>query len=568
MHTVRTLLMPRLRSAINKGRETRGWIKLFLFAAAGGVLWLGIFTVCRRVLSYIRGIVDIGDLLALKLLSMAFVVFFSLLIFSSLLASLSKLYLSKDLTLVHALPVRSDRIYLARWIESTFDSSWMVLVYGIPVLVSFGIVFHAGWFFYLQMGLALAPLCIIASAAGAQMVMTVVMMLPAGRIRSILVFLGLLLFVVLYVAFRLLKPERLVDPEAFSSILHYLQNLSAPSSPFLPSTWIFDSMKAALENRIRSSFFHLSILWSGSAFLVFINLITARALYFKGFSKSRTAAFKLLEYQAEWPYRLFSRLSGPTRAFLIKEIKTFWRDQAQWSQLFLISALIVIYLYNFSVLPLEKSPVRTIYLQNILSFLNMALVAFVLIAVAVRFAFTSVSIEGSAFWIVKSYPISIRSFLMIKFMIYLAPLLLLTELLTIATNLLLQASPRMMLLSGLTILGITPGIVALGIGLGSAFPDFSTENPAQIITSFGGVLFMLISTGFIAVILMLEAGSVYIWFMAEIESTPIAVPQLFRIWGSFLIVGMLCVSAVILPLKIGENRLKIKFPEEPPLCNP
>ena len=73
-----------------------------------------------------------------------------------------------------------------------------------------------------------------------------------------------------------------------------------------------------------------------------------------------------------WLYSLsgghfLSFLPSSTRALAVKEIKTFFRDQTQWSQLFLIAALVIIYIYNFKVLPLEKSPIKTVYLQNLLS---------------------------------------------------------------------------------------------------------------------------------------------------------------------------------------------------------
>ena len=127
--------------------------------------------------------------------------------------------------------------------------------------------------------------------------------------------------------------------------------------------------------------------------------------------------------------RLFPFLPRPARAFAVKEIKTFFRDKSQWSQIFLVVGLIAIYLYNFSVFPLEKGMLKMEYLQNLLSFLNMALAAFVLTAVSARFVFPAVSIEGDAFWIVKSSPVTLRGFLWIKFLVYFLPLLFLSELL-------------------------------------------------------------------------------------------------------------------------------------------
>jgi hypothetical protein len=88
-------------------------------------------------------------------------------------------------------------------------------------------------------------------------------------------------------------------------------------------------------------------------------------------------------------------LPGPIHALTVKEVKTFFRDQTQWSQLFLIAALVNIYIYNFKVLPLEKSPIQTVYLQNLLSFLNMGLASFVLIAIGRALPFRRSAPRGS-----------------------------------------------------------------------------------------------------------------------------------------------------------------------------
>ena len=89
---------------------------------------------------------------------------------------------------------------------------------------------------------------------------------------------------------------------------------------------------------------------------------------------------------------------------LEKDIRVFFRDNTQWSQLLLLAALVVVYLYNFSVLPLEKSPIRLEYIRNQLAFLNMGLAGFVLSAISVRFIFPAVSGEGGAFWIIRDIP--------------------------------------------------------------------------------------------------------------------------------------------------------------------
>ena len=323
----------------------------------------------------------------------------------------------------------------------------------------------------------------------------------------------------------------------------------------LPTTWAFDSLKASLTGQAGNVLFHNSLAWSFAGFILFVQLLVARTFYYNGFSKTQAALIRLYETQGQLIYRVFAFLKGPSRAFVIKELKTFWRDQTQWSQLFLIAALIVIYLYNFSALPLDKSPIKTIYLQNLFSFLNMALAAFVLTAITARFAFPSVSIEGSSFWIVRSGPIEISTLLWIKFFIYLTPLIILSEILIVATNILLSVTPFMMILSVITLFLMTPGIISLGIGLGAAYPDFTSENPAQTVTGFGGLMFMIYSAGFIGLVTILQAGPVYSIFMAGLRNQPVTPLQWLWILVSFAIVILVCGLALLLPMRFGIARL-------------
>jgi ABC-2 type transport system permease protein len=384
--------------------------------------------------------------------------------------------------------------------------------------------------------------------------MIAVIFIPANRMKNVFVLLGILLFIVLYIAFRMLKPERFVDPEAFSTVLVYVKSLQTPSTPLLPSTWAFDAVRAALTGNYTEALFHLGLSVGFAGLIIYTAVMIADLIYFKGFSKTQTSAARLFRNRIS-AERLFAFLPGPIRAFTLKEIRTFLRDQAQWSQIFLIGALVVIYIYNFSVLPLDKSPIRTVYLQNLLSFLNMGLALFVLTAVTARFAYPAVSTETNAFWIVRTAPIPIKSYLKIKFFIYFIPLLILTEILIVATNLLLQVTPFMMALSTITVFCIVPGIVCMGIGLGAAYPDFKAENPMQTVTSFGGVLFMILCAGFIALVMILEAGPVQNIFFSDLWRIRLPLTRWLYILVSFAAVFCLCCLAVVIPMRYGERKL-------------
>ncbi|MEW5909885.1 MAG: hypothetical protein AB1659_08810 [Thermodesulfobacteriota bacterium] len=553
------LLTPRLwslkNSILSKNEGNKRILKPILLAGIGALFWSGIFLISIRVLSYFRGIEEIGDLLSVKLLSMMFVIFFSLLIFSGILTHLSKLYLSKDLPLVHSLPVPSHEIFISRWLEGTFDSAWMVLIYALPILISYGIVYQASLLFYAFIPMILFPMIVMASGISAVLVMAAVLLIPASRIRSLFVFFGLSVFIIIYVAFRMLRPERLVDPEAFSTIFVYLNSMRTPASPYLPSTWALDGVMGMLHGNSMDALMNLAISASGAFTIFFFQVILSDRIYFKGLSKAQSG--RELFFKRKNRIRAEIRgFSGPAPAIAVKEIKTFLRDQTQWSQVFLISALVIIYIYNFKVLPLEKSPIQTVYLQNLLSFLNMGLVSFVLIAITARFAYPAVGMEKEAFWLIRSTPICLKSFLWIKFMIYFIPLLVLSEILVVATNILLKVTPFIMWLSAVTVFLMVPGIVSMGIGIGAIYPDFKSENPAQSVTSWGGLVFMMTGAVFVAAVIMLEAGPVYRLFMADLKGHGMN----FIDWAwtaiSFSGVLILSLSAVFFPMHLGGKRLE------------
>lgn len=557
MNEVLTLFKPRIWPLKNRGLSKangKGGARLILLGTFGLLFWCGIFAVSWRVLIYFKGIEDIGDILGYKLLSMMLVVSFALLLFSNILTSLSKLYLSRDLLLVHSLPVSSYKIFITRWVDSTIDSAWMVIIYTMPVLISYGIVYKTGIFYYINTLIAMLCLAAIASAISTLLVMTAVIFIPASRMKSVFILMGILSFVVIYLAIRLSQPELLVDPEVFDTVMVYITSLQTPSSPFLPSSWIYDSIRSALAGATGNSLFFTALSLSFAGMIAFALVLLADAIYFKGFSKTQNAPARLFKSNVIGD-RIFNFLPGPVKSFTVKEIKTFLRDQTQWTQIFLIAALVVIYVYNFKVLPLEKSPIKTVYLQNLFSFLNMGLALFVLTAITARFAYPAVSLEREAFWLVKTSPLSIRTFLWIKFFIYYLPLLILTEVLIAATNILLQVTPFMMILSTLTVFFVVPGIVALGIGLGAAYPDFKAENPTQTITSFGGLVFMIACAGYIGLVVLIEAGPVYNLFMAGIRNKFISLSAWIWIIGSFGLVLVLSLLAIFLPMRFGRRRL-------------
>jgi ABC-2 type transport system permease protein len=244
------------------------------------------------------------------------------------------------------------------------------------------------------------------------------------------------------------------------------------------------------------------------------------------------------------------------RALMIKDIKTFLRDSTQWSQLFLLVALVIVYLYNFKVLPLERSPIPTATLKTAVSFVNLGLAGFVLSAVAMRFAFPAVSLEGKAFWILQTSPISLRLLLWSKFWLNFVPLLLLGEILVFLSNLLLQVPGWMMTLSLVTVLLMALGISAICVGVGALYPKFSYDHAAEIPTSFGGAVCMIFSVAFIGVVVLIEAWPIYLLAMDALHPGTLKLPEVWVIGPSLAAVSALTIIAVAVPVRLGLKSLE------------
>ena len=556
MRIFKLLISPKFVGFRNGLKRSRSNIKLKIVTLTGtGVLfWLVLFVLFYRVLSYFSSQEIMGDILARHLLAMVLLIFFSLLIFSHIVTALSNLYLSQDLELCHSLPATLAEIFLSRSFYTVIDSSWMLLVFGLPVMMAYGFVYHAGPNYYLSLIYVSFPLVIIAASIGIVVIMVLVRFFPAQRARDIIMFLSVILIVVLYLLFRFLRPERLVNPDAFMSIAQYLGALKAPDSPYLPSHWATNLLWSKLTGYTGSQILNHLLLWSTAFAMVVIDIWMAGLIYFSGFSKAQEAkrrsrtGRRILEKMVS----VITRPLGPdTTSLIAKDVRTFFRDNSQWSQLLLLGALVVVYLYNFSVLPLGRSPIKSIYLQNALSFLNIGLAGLVISALSVRFIFPAVSSEGQAFWIILSSPLSPRRFLWSKYFAYLLPMLILAEMLITYTNYLLRVTPFMMALSTVTIFFLVFGIVALGVGLGAVYPNFGHENIAQVATGFGGLVYMIISSVFIALIIMLEAGPVYTILSAHFKGEAITHLQWVWIVCSFILVIFLNIFAVQRPMAAG-----------------
>jgi ABC-2 type transport system permease protein len=525
--------------------------RAMVLGVLGTGFFLAAFAIARRLLMYFMGAEDIGAILAGKVLAMMLLAFSSILLLSNVIGALSSGFLARDLDQIAAAPVSRSALYGSRLIETGVHANWMVMLLLLPLLAAYGVVYQGGVAF---VGFSLAvfvPFFVIPTALGSLLTLVLANVFPARRTRDILSVVTVLAIAALLVMFRMARPEQLVKPEGFENFMDFVAAIDTPSSPWLPSEWASDAMMGYLRGGPITSV--MLRLWGSAIGLVLAGLAAHHLLWARGFSAAQEGAGKRTS-AAIRPVidRLFAWLPPHRRELVLKEMKVFARDTTQWSQLILLFVLLVVYVANVRYLPLTGEGM-TMLLRQLVPFLNLAVAGFVLASIAGRFVFPSVSLEGRALWLLRSSPLAMRDLLWAKFWVGAVPLFLLAIVLVVATNLLLDVSAFVHVVSTSAIACLVFPLTALALSFGAFYPQYDSENAAQIPTSFGGLLFMLSAIVLIAAVAYGTGRPAARWVVAdhfgwEFDSWRLLLP--------FALVVTSCVAFTVLPLRMARRKLE------------
>jgi ABC-2 type transport system permease protein len=551
------VLTPKWRSALARLREEQSGsgARAVLLGLVALVFWLGVFGIAYRVLRYFRGVEDIGNLLAAKVLGVILLAFLSILLLSNIITALSTFFLAKDLDLLVAAPISRSRLYAAKLVETVVHSSWMVALLALPIFTAYGIVYGGGFLFPVVALAAFLPYLVIPAVIGTAFTLVLVNVFPARRTRELLGLVATGAVVIVLAILRFLRPERLAQPEGFRNLVDYLAVLRTPTSPFLPSEWTASIIMNWLL-RVADPW-PIAKLWVTASLAVLLGALLHRRLYHLGFSKAQEGAERKLRRVIRGPVSgILSSVSPSKREFILKDLRLFFRDNTQWSQLILLAVLLLVYLFNIKSLPLHSGEQVPFRLITMISFLNLGLAGFVLAAVAARFIFPGISLEGRQMWLLRSSPLDPKAMLWSKYWIGTVPLLVLALIITVFTNWLLHASVFMMAVAVGTIVLFTLSASALALSFGAIYPQFGSENAAQIPTSFGGLVYMMSTLSLLTAIIMIEATPVmgYLRMNRYGGELQTILPELIA--AAVLVIGI-CLTATFVPLRMAQERIEM-----------
>jgi ABC-2 type transport system permease protein len=481
-----------------------------------------------------------------NLLAMVFLVACVVLFSSSMTAAIGAFFSDLDLDVYHAAPRGKLAIALSRWSKTLAQSAAIVFAFLIPLFIAFAQQYTLPPIFYASAILNLFLLLTVPVSLACITILLLVRWFPVRHVHQIVATIAMLILTTAVVAFRMSRPERFFAEINTDDVVRVLQKIELPSMNVYPSTALAELM----TQRIPFAIAPRIAITAAIFFALFV--VVARFAYFKAFVRARESMAPVAlgsAFATRVIDRALARFDVQTRALVAKEVRTLARDVAQWSQLFLMAALLFIYLYNIRMLPLGGDARATI-----VAYANLGMAGFVIAAICLRFAYPTVSSEGKAFWVVRSAPISYRRFLGVKVAVYSAPLTLLALLLTAFANVILGAGAIVwtFTLIGASLLAVT--LVSLGVGLGALSPNFDAENPLQVGLSLGGFAYMAISLGYVGAIMLLMARPImryvlwkFVGITDEQSVASIVVPIVTAV--------TLSAALMVLPLVAAERRL-------------
>ncbi len=550
------LLLPTFQASLNRSRrrEKGDGVRTLVFGGIALGVAFTLFAVSFWLTWQLSDYEELGEYLLRLGMSWLFLTFLSFLAFSALVTSLSTFFLSEDLKLLLAAPIPETQLFYSRYARTLVQASWMVVAFLTPVLLGIGLARCAPWTYYLTVPLVLVPFVVIPVAFGCVVTLMLVNVFPARRARDILMLTGLLFAVAIVMLLRFIRPERLLSVRSLPDITAFFATLQSPITPLLPSYWAGEATFAPLLNR--TGWLYLAALWTTALASTLIARMAYGAIYFEGFSKSqeaRKARFSRLGFADALARKL--PLAPASRSLLVKDIKIFMRDSTQWSQLLLLVALVAVYLYNFTVLDLDRVPYLGRVVRNAYAFVNLAMASFVLSSIAVRFVFPAVSMESTSFWILRTSPVSMGAFLWSKFTTGFVPVVFFATFLTITANQMLGVHPFLKLLTAVAVIFMSLALVGLAAGLGAQYPRFGAENVNQIAGSYGGIVFMVSAVAFICIEIALLAWPTSIFLFYEFRQQPIPPSRQALMTAIILFAYGLCVAVFRYSMKRGIRAL-------------
>jgi ABC-2 type transport system permease protein len=522
------------------------------------------FLLFSRGFKFVNNFPALGALLLERLFFLLFAFLLVMLLFSNLVIGYGNFFRNRETQHLLSLPIPARIVFQWKFIESTVLASWAFLFLIAPLLVAYGLTRGVPWYYYPMTVVSIALFIVLPGVAGAWVALALARFLDR---RAFQVLAALALVVLLPLLAFWMRPQALPDNFADTRVLSNLDMLLTRTRfaewPWLPSFWLSSTVLQWAEGALASAVFFLLVLLSHVLFFGFISFAAAGKIFYESFAlvQSRESIFVRWGWFQKWRrrnrpfdyrvgpvekvFRFLFHPPGDTLALLVKDARMFWRDTTQWGQTLVLLGLLGVYILN---LRHFSEQFANPFWAHLVCYLNLGACALNLATLTTRFVFPQFSMEGKRLWIIGLSPLGLPQVLRIKFWLASRAALLVSVGLILLSCGMLRIPFGHTLYLGLIIGVMTLALTGLAVGLGALFPNFREENPAKIVSGFGGTLCLLASFLYIVgSVTLLAMGSPWGWHGAT------SIGWILGGWAGF---AMLSVAAGWLPYRLGLRRVE------------
>ncbi len=530
-----------------------------------GSFAVGAFYFSNFITAYLLENVKIGLFLFHRFIGMLLFVFFITINLGNMVVSFSTLYRSPEMNFLLTSPVSYLNIFVIKFLDNFFYSSGTLFMVGFSVLLGYGFYFHLPWHFYLVMMFGVLVPFMFLAACVAVIVLLLVMKL-ASKINFRLLASGIVLLYMcqIYFYFKVSSPVHLVQEvmKYYPNVDLYFGMLDPLAIKVLPNFWVSEIMYFYVTKNFTSVLQYTSLLILSTAGLFVIGLAVANGIFYSTWITSlsiKSLTVRSLELKNTFfSFGKRSYFSSQTEVLLKKELWQFLREPSQWIHFLVMMALLIVFLASVSSLSIKlESPELKAVVYLIVFIFNI----FLINSIALRFGFPMISLEGNAYWSVRSAPIAPSTMYWIKFSIVTIFLTVLSIVIAWLSNIpylyaqkvfnqfpippsLVEPHTSIKILGYYSIVVtpiITATLVSINVGLGSVYSNFIEKNPIRIASSQGATMTFLLSVVYLVIILAVyylpttmmfvsaSKNSSVNWSILKIVFLVITVPSIFII---------------------------------------
>jgi len=498
----------KLRLAVRTVRIflTGSKLRSAVVGCAAVVFWLLMFGMFFDVFHFLGRFPGIADIITNYLFAFFFLALLVMMTISNAIICYISFYRNDEAAFLLAMPIRAESIFTYKGIESILFSAWGMGILVVPMILAYGITQHSPWYFYV-LSLTLALLMMgLPMAGGAVTALLVPLVVPRRRkiVLALFVVAGAGLVILWGFSMLAQRPTRILTETGFK---HIMNRIAFCQHWALPSYWVSEGILASARAVPRRSVFLLLLLLSNVMFLGLATLRLGKALYLRSWASAHQGGQESRPIKADSVLdrvlegALFF-LRGKLRLLVLKDVKTFRRDPAQWSQCLLFFGLLALYILN---LPRFGFAALAPYWHSLVSLLNLGATCLTLSTLTSRFVYPQLSLEGRRIWIIGLVPMRRRTVLWSKFLFAAAGSVLVSGGLIALSDVMLGLASWTIALHMVVVLCVCCGLNGLAVGLGAVYPNMRSDNPSHIVSSFGGTLNLVCSILFILAAVILIA---------------------------------------------------------------